>query len=356
MARFINFVWIWILVSLINYPYTQAQVTDPSENLKKSLVDSEFQNLSELKEIFYHLASLYERDELGLADVRVPSFSPNQAGEDGGYGVHVVKRVNRVSVNEHWPLVQGQVRLPDEIRVRIDRGSANQLPLYARFRILWKPIRSYLDGSPHPKTRPGGVSEPFVFLEPQSSGGRPWERRVPISRTACTACHPGGALRTNSSNGGYWGLSKWLSENHARLHLNQSRPGWKELLEQELLLQPNKSLRLPNMKQVFTELSQKFDLTHDEPWIAEPARLRVLPQDIPNGEVCFESKGAAQNFQLPDWTHPSVYLAREVVHDSDRKNQKWCRRRMLDALQFIEQNWRLQEPAYHWWSDVVGEF
>jgi len=306
------------------------------------------------------LETLYTADDFEKTQIQLPSFTAHGAGADGGYGLHVVKRWKNVIVNEHWPVIDGRLSLPDEVRVRVESENTRGLPIYARLRIIWKPIRAFIDGSTHPADRPSGISEPFLFLEPQYSGNMRTPRRTPISTLDCLHCHGMGRTITQargdsgmgprSSDHGFTELVQWTSSNHS--HFPRSfRLGTVETVLKDLIVDHGPTnLRVPNFKEVVVDLQRgkrQSGLKLD---------IEVLASDKPSQPKCFASEDQAMNYLPPAWSSPYQYLSQQVVQSEDSNGgKKWCRNTFEDQVSALEQEWRRLESAYNWWSGAVAD-
>lgn len=312
------------------------------------------------------LEKLYEADDLEKTETQLPSFTSHTAGMDAGFGLHVVKRWKNVIINEHWPLVDGRVSLPDEIRVRVAPEVEGEMPIYARLRVLWKPIRSFIDGSAHPVDRPSGVSEPFLFVEPQFLANERLNRRAPISTLDCLQCHSRGNTITSAisdsqdspshplmigrkRNQGFDELIDWISRNVShfpRLRADQEIATLNRILIKEGSLH----LRTPNLKEVVA------DLIRGKRTSGQEIRIDKLPADSDRGELCFSTQEAAMDFKAPAWSSPSLYLAGDTRKVRTAKGrQQWCRTQYEDSLSVREQEWRREESAYNWWTGAIED-
>lgn len=123
--------------------------------------------------------------------VTYASFTSDETpGDDGGFGLHVVKRLDvgnkTVLVNEHWPFRRGRLQLPDEIRVRT-RGFDRKKPargqsgseedfVFERFRIAWD-----------------AQDKPTLYTQRQfTPDGRSEPHRVQTGVFDCAGCHRSG--------------------------------------------------------------------------------------------------------------------------------------------------------------------
>ena len=136
-------------------------------------------------------ALLLYQNEMNPALVKFTyaSFTFDKPGEDAGFGLHVVKQFKTdkklILVNELWPIENGRLQLPDEIRFRTQAfgsvsestGSAadDENMVGARFRLAWD-----------------DRDKPEIFFEPIfEEDDRSIPRRVPVSNLHCVACHSG---------------------------------------------------------------------------------------------------------------------------------------------------------------------
>jgi hypothetical protein len=117
-------------------------------------------------------------------------FAKDQPGQDLGYGLHVVKRLDigdkTIFVNESWPYVRGRLQLPTEIRIRtrtfyrpgtprgIDGGEDQYL--MGRYRIGWD-----------------RADQPIFFEEPAwVNANERAQHRVGANIFNCVSCHQSG--------------------------------------------------------------------------------------------------------------------------------------------------------------------
>ena len=205
--------------------------------------------------------------------------SEDNPGEDGGFGLHVVKRVDigdkTVFVNEHWPFRRGRLQLPDEIRART-RGFNRDKPargapgseddyIVERFRIAYD-----VD------------DKPTLFTQRQfGSDGKAILHRVSTGSFDCTGCHksgngfaasftPSGAktnAESNTQRTAFAPLSSSTSEAVLRqgkgfealmayLKKNGYSAQHRNAMESALLKHPQDSLRLPGFAALLDVNSQ----------------------------------------------------------------------------------------------------
>lgn len=169
-----------------------ARVLFLNQNQGNKIQLPELINLYEdqaLKPVLHALAQLYDPKNQDKVKLAYTSFSDNtQRAFDGGYGLHVVRNLGPVWVNELWDLDRetGRIRMPGEIRVRLHafsgeryvQGSDDQY-MVMRFRVAYqgkhKPARLVL--------------EPTWAWDKKSEQNQPLQRRVPVGILNCRACH-----------------------------------------------------------------------------------------------------------------------------------------------------------------------
>ncbi len=230
------------------------------------------------------LIQIYSPENEAMVRITYPEFTPDdKRGSDLGFGFHVVRRLHLnphsdqeriIDVNEHWdtsPTSHGLL-LPDEIRVkslvfsgqRHVRGSA-ALYLFDSFRVLW-----------NEEDKPQLMRQSRFFWNKTTKSTEKKDLRTPITAPfSCRSCH-------NSQNNKFADpfLDPGMEKDHEaivqdtyfnrpldqtngfRLYMEflskkKSSDGFVKAVYRDLL-EPRKSLRLPNMLDVLKESWRTF--------------------------------------------------------------------------------------------------
>lgn len=269
-----------------------------------------------------------------------------QVGEDGGFGLHVVKRLvlslenglsRTIDVNEHWAADQqtGALFLPDEIRVktqvkhgprRID--GSHSLYLFDSLRLAWGP-----DGelTLHRRSRYGRYD---AHLRRNRSN----VMRVPVSSPySCLSCHDNGdGLRehflTPEDSINYETI---VQDSHFRLPV-QKMPGFRDYLGYVISRQPPRP----------TMFSDFISMPHVSAYHESIRQELLHPKQatrVPNFFETLERERRSLSWISDDEPPPGTFYPHDGQGVYRRKGQ-W----LVDATDMVF------EGKYRWWQPAVA--
>jgi hypothetical protein len=290
------------------------------------------------RQVLADLSLLYDPANQNKVKITYASFTPESqigGGEDGGFGLHIVKRLilpleggltKIIYVNEQWPqdARSGGLFAPDEIRIQTlfrptdtSRPGSHEDFLFDSIRLAWGPLPQDVQ-----------ILRQTVHEWDQSAHKNRYKPlRVPISAPfSCRDCHES----SNALGDGF--LAKGEKKNFAAI------------VQDSQFNLPVEKMR--GFKEYLTALTKQGR----PPEMIETVRTQLLnpiaASAVPNLLEALQDKNAQNSL---DWLPEAIPLKTEIPQMSHRQGFYVD----LEGNSFLDSLEEVIEGKYRWWDPII---